>query len=178
MDKSYPLDGHGFGNDHVTLAPMPAMSRISLRAGTDATPSLSKALGLALPETISAVSVSGARAALKLGPDEFLVLDGNGAGLAAACGTGVFSAVDVSERNVAIEVTGPRAATALNAACPLDLSAKAFPVGTARRTIFGKAEIVLWRKGEQEWHVECWRSFSPYVFGLLEEGARDAAVCA
>ena len=178
MDRSYPLDGHGFGNGHVTLTPASTLSRISLRAAADAVPPLSAALALALPEKISFVSVSGSRAALKLGPDEFLVLDVEGSDLVAACGTGIYSAVDVSERNVGISVSGPRAAAALNAACPLDLSAKTFPAGSARRTIFGKAEIVLWRKGEDDWHVECWRTFSTYVFGLLEEGARDAAVCA
>jgi sarcosine oxidase subunit gamma len=41
--------------------------------------------------------------------------------------------------------------------------------------VFGKAEILLYRVSEQEFRVECWRSFSDYVFGLLSEGARDAA---
>ena len=178
MDKSLPLDGHGFANGHVTISALPPMDRASLRAGSEARAALSNTLGVGLPPKITAVEASGDRAAICLGPDEWLVIGTQGAGLAAACGTGTFSAVDVSERNVGLSVSGPRAAVALNAACPLDLSAKAFPVGSARRTIFGKAEIVLWRKGEDDWHVECWRTFSTYVFGLLEEGAMDAALSA
>ena len=86
------------------------------------------------------------------------------------------SAVDVSHRNTAILVEGPGAAAAINAGCPQDLSLKAFPVGACTRTIFGKTEIVLLRTGEESFRVEVWRSFSDYAFGLLAEGARDAAL--
>jgi sarcosine oxidase subunit gamma len=41
------------------------------------------------------------------------------------------------------------------------------------RTLFGKAEIVLWRTGATEFHLEVWRSFSDYVVGCLREAARD-----
>jgi sarcosine oxidase subunit gamma len=59
--------------------------------------------------------------------------------------------------------------------CPLDLDTAAFPVDTAARTLFGKAEIVLWRTGDDTFHVEIWRSFAPYVVGLLTEFARIVA---
>jgi len=48
-------------------------------------------------------------------------------------------------------------------------------VGACSRTIFGKAEIVLYRTEDDTFRVECWRSFSEYVFGLLAEGAEDAS---
>ncbi len=180
MDKRYPLDGHGFANGHVTISPVKAQSRLSVRAGKDAVAPLSAALGLDLPVAMHGVTQKGDRAAFRLGPDEWLVIDASGASLADAV-KGVaapHAAVDVSERTVAILVSGARAATALSCACPQDLSDKTFAVGTARRTLFGKAEVVLWRKAADIWHVECWRSFSPYVFELLEEGARDAAIAA
>jgi sarcosine oxidase, subunit gamma len=41
------------------------------------------------------------------------------------------------------------------------------------RTVFGKAEIVLWRPAEQSFRLEVWRSFSPYVAHLLHEVARE-----
>ena len=63
----------------------------------------------------------------------------------------------------------------LNAGVPLDLSLKAFPVGMATRTIFEKAEIVLWRTGEQEFRVEVWRSFAPYVLAMLQAADRDVS---
>jgi sarcosine oxidase, subunit gamma len=38
----------------------------------------------------------------------------------------------------------------------------------ATRTIFEKAEIVLWRTGPETFHVEVWRSFAPYVWDLMD----------
>jgi hypothetical protein len=51
-------------------------------------------------------------------------------------------------------------------------------VGMVARTIFEKAEIVLFRSGEQAFRVEVWRSFAPYVLGLLQAADRDAPDCA
>ena len=85
--------------------------------------------------------------------------------------------IDVSHRNVAFEIAGPRAAAALNAGCPLDLHETAFPPGTATRTLLGKAEIVLIRPGSQPvYRVECWRSFATYVHGFLLEAAHGLGV--
>ena len=78
------------------------------------------------------------------------------------------SLVDVSHRQTAIILEGPGAADTLNAAVPLELSDAAFPVGMCVRTIFEKAEIVLWRTGLERFHVEVWRSFGPYVWELLD----------
>ena len=50
------------------------------------------------------------------------------------------------------------------------------PLGAAARTVLGKIEIVLLRTGEDDYRVECWRSFSPYTFGLLAEGAEDVGL--
>jgi sarcosine oxidase subunit gamma len=95
--------------------------------------------------------------------------------MAAAASSGtVHAAVDVSHRNTAVIVSGPGAEAAINSGCPQDLSLSIFPVGACSRTIFGKAEIVLFRTAEDTFRVECWRSFSPFVFGLLAEGAEDA----
>jgi len=38
----------------------------------------------------------------------------------------------------------------------------------ATRTMFMKADIVLWRTGAETFHIEVWRSFAPYVWSLLE----------
>ena len=81
--------------------------------------------------------------------------------------------VDVSHRQVALIVEGPQAVTMLNGACPLDLHPSAFPVGMCTRTVFAKAEIVLWRTGEQRFHLEVARSFARYVYELLREIAAD-----
>jgi sarcosine oxidase subunit gamma len=70
-------------------------------------------------------------------------------------------------------VTGPSAAAALNAFVPLDLDDAAFPVGSCTRTLLGKSEIVLWRTSILDYRLEVARSFSAYVWRLLEAASRQ-----
>ena len=49
----------------------------------------------------------------------------------------------------------------------LDLRLSAFPMGMCARTLLGKADVVLWRKETQVFHLEVWRSFAPYVHEFL-----------
>ncbi len=70
-------------------------------------------------------------------------------------------------------MSGPHAATILSGACPLDLDLGEFPVGMCTRTVLAKADIMLWRTGEDSFHLEVWRSFSGYVTGLLSEIAGE-----
>ena len=105
--------------------------------------------------------------ALWLGPDEWLVIDEAGndplADLrrrrSAALGGRHFPPQRRDSRSPA-----PAAATTINAGCPQDLSLAAFPVGACSRTVLGKVEIVLLRTAEDAFRVECWRSFSDYVY--------------
>jgi sarcosine oxidase subunit gamma len=83
--------------------------------------------------------------------------------------------VDVSHRQIAFEVGGPQASTALSAGCPLDLHIREFPVGMCTRTLLGKASIVLWRTGAETFHVEVWRSFADYASRFLAAAARELA---
>ena len=93
--------------------------------------------------------------------------------ISATLGSEPASVVDVSDRNLAIEVRGSKAVEALNGFNPLDLDPAAFPVGMCTRTLFGKSEIVLWRTASQAFRIEVWRSFAPYVVGCLEEAGRE-----
>jgi sarcosine oxidase, subunit gamma len=123
--------------------------------------------------------VSGSWAALWLGPDEQLLVGPRADGptmvqrIESALGALPHSLVDVSHRQVAIELSGPGAGVILNSGCPLDLDLKAAPVGFCSRTVFGKSEIVLWRRGEQDFQVQVWRSFLPYVKCLLALAAEE-----
>ncbi|MDX8536487.1 sarcosine oxidase subunit gamma [Mesorhizobium abyssinicae] len=161
----------------VTLAVLAPAERISLRAPEASLTALSKALGVSLPTKPKTSAAKAGRTALWLGPDEWLVIDEAGKDPLADCAkvTALHSAVGISHRNVAFSVTGPAAAVTVNSGCPQDLSLDAFPVGAASRTILGKAEIVLLRTAADAFRVECWRSFSDYVFTLLSEAASDAA---
>jgi sarcosine oxidase, subunit gamma len=121
--------------------------------------------------------VHATRAALWLGPDEYLLLDFSGAGanpntqasLELAMADVPHALVDISHRQLALEISGPNAATILNGACPLDLDLAEFPVGMCTRTVLAKADIVLWRTRPNVFHLEVWRSFADYVTGILSE---------
>jgi sarcosine oxidase, subunit gamma len=115
---------------------------------------------------------------LWLGPDEWLLIsaehraDETAAALRAALAELAHSLVDVSHRQVALEVSGPDARALLAAGCPLDLDSSTFPLGMCTRTLLGKAEIILWRIGAEAFRLEVWRSFAPYVSAFLAEAAR------
>jgi len=175
--RKYALSGQHGGSATVRLTPASAASRVALRAPAESLKALSSALGVTVPASPKTSGRKGGRAALWLGPDEWLVIDESGADLMGALAkSGVLhSATDVSHRNVAVIVSGPGAEATISAGCPQDLSLEVFPVGACSRTLFGKAEIVLFRTEDDTFRVECWRSFADFVFGLLAEGAEDAA---
>ncbi|HET9535026.1 MAG TPA: sarcosine oxidase subunit gamma [Mesorhizobium sp.] len=187
--RSAALAGRNAGASGVAINVLAPAERISLRAPAASIPALSKALGVPLPQKPKTSALSkgngifgprskaGTRAALWLGPDEWLIIDEAGRDPKADCQPvrALHSAVGISHRNVGISVSGPAAAATINAGCPQDLSLAAFPVGACSRTVFGKVEIVLWRTADDVFRVECWRSFSDYVFTFLTEAARDAA---
>lgn len=147
------------------------MARLSLRGDPAA---LGAAFGIALPVQPCRAATAGGRTALWLGPDEWLLLAPPGTLDTGAAVEGG-AVVDVSHRQVGLRLHGPAVADALAAGCPLDLHHKAFPPGMCTRTVFGKAEVVLWRVGADEFHLEVWRSFRGYVQALLDQAMRDAA---
>lgn len=178
VERRPALAGRSTAATGAKVEVLPPVERISLRAPEASTAALSKALGVTLPKKPKTSATKAGRTALWLGPDEWLVIDEAGNDPLADCAavSALHSAVGISHRNIAIAVTGAGAAAAINSGCPQDLSLDAFPVGAASRTILGKAEIVLLRNAPDAFRVECWRSFSDYVFTFLSEGSRDAAV--
>lgn len=163
----------------VTLAGTDAAARFAFRGDGDAVAMVGRAFGVALPMEPWRSAVGDKRAALWLGPDEWLLLD-EGADpvdvsreIRAAIGDCPCSWVDVSHRNAGFVLSGPHAADVLSAGCPLPLGLAAFPVGRCTRTLFGKAEIVLWRTGETAFRIEVWRSYAAYVAALIAETARE-----
>ncbi|WP_428981874.1 sarcosine oxidase subunit gamma [Oceaniradius stylonematis] len=174
IERRHPLAGHVFAGTGMALTPAHAAFRTSLRCPSASVPGLSDALGVALPRTPKTSVTEKGRSALWLGPDEWLLIDEKTDPMADLGGIdALHAAVDISHRNTAVLVSGPGAADVINAGCPQDLSMEAFGTGACSRTIFGKAEIVLWRVKPSVFRVEVWRSFSDYVFGYLAEAARN-----
>lgn len=163
---------------NVSLIVAPPASRFILR-GIDAIAAAGTALGLAIPTRPMTTATVGDRAALWLGPDEWLLLAPAGQTaplqqqLTVALDGIACALVDISHRQMALLIEGAKAARVLNGGVPLDLSLAAFPIGMVVRTIFEKAEIVLWRTAEQSFRIEVWRSFAPYLLAMLQAADRD-----
>jgi len=174
--RTLPLSGFHGGSGAANLSAAAPATRLSLRAKPDAVSALCGALGVTLPVKAKTSAFANGRHALWLGPDEWLIIDENEADLMAAVASSgaLHSATDISHRNTAVIVKGLGAEVAINGGCPQDLSLGLFPVGACSRTVLGKAEVVILRTAEDTFRVECWRSFSPYVSGLLSEAAEDA----
>ena len=158
---------------------IPPAARFILQGGRPVREAAGHAFGLALPEDACRCHADAERAALWLGPDEQLLLAPAGqnqqlqAELSAALQGLAHSLVDVSQRQSAVAVSGPRARDMLASGCPLDLEPESFPVGMCARTLFAKAEVVLWRRSAEEYHLEVARSFVGYVVDWMREVNRS-----
>jgi sarcosine oxidase subunit gamma len=157
---------------------LPPATRFILQCGKTARDIAGSAFGLPLPEDACRATAAAGRAALWLGPDERLLLApageeaSLGAELESALVGTAHSLVDVSHRQVALALVGARARDTLASGCPLDLDPDAFPVGMCTRTVLAKAEVVLWRRSVEEYHLETGRSLLGYVLGWLREAER------
>jgi sarcosine oxidase, subunit gamma len=173
-------DARGTGSA-VVLSLAPPSAKLVLRCRSDGAAAAGRIFGMVLPHEGCRASVGGDRAALWLGPDEWLLFAAAGDAAAIACNietalTGMnHSCSDVSHRSCGVIVNGPQAAIVLNHGCPLDLSHASFPVGMCTRTLFEKAEIVLWRLEKHTYHVEIERSLAPYVWNMLIEARQEFA---
>jgi sarcosine oxidase, subunit gamma len=144
-----PLDllaGAARAGSAVELSLLPPRARFVLRCRPGSVAAAGQAFGVTLPREACRAAVSASRAALWLGPDEWLLL-------AAA----EDAAAIMHQLSVAL------------AAAPHAL------VGMCTRTLFEKAEIVLWRMEEHTYHVEIERSYAPYVWLMLIEAREDLA---
>jgi sarcosine oxidase subunit gamma len=174
MDMTMPAE-HGLD---ACLTPLPRAAQWVFRGDAAAARAAGAALGLDLPVLPCSSARCGPRAALWQGPDEWLLLapEDQESDIEAAVAEAVadipYALVGVGHRNVAFSIAGHRAAAVLNTGCPLDLDLSAFPRGMCTRTVLGRAQIVLWRTDDEEFHVTVWRSFFPYVREFLLEGRR------
>jgi sarcosine oxidase subunit gamma len=157
------------------LRTLPRMARFILRGDAEVVRLAGAAIGMEIPGTALLASEAARRAALWLGPDEWLLLapadeeQTVAQALAESLAAVPHALVNVGHREISAEISGPRAADVLNAGCPLDLDLAAFPVGMCTRTVLAKAQIVLWRTGPETFQLHVWRSFFPYVRDFLIE---------
>ena len=166
----------------VSVGLVPPATRFSFRGGPEAADACGRVLGLVLPRDACRAAEAGDRAALWLGPDEWLLLapEAETATLFAAIEGGLggtpHALVDVSHRQVGFAVAGRQAPALLNAGCPLDLDPAAFPVGMCTRTVLAKCDVALWRRGPEAFRLEVNRSFADYLAEIPSGGGARAGL--
>lgn len=164
----------------VRISDLSFSGKFSLRCRTDDLPALEKALGITLPVKIGDMGVADDRKALCLGPDEWLILcDGDDRANVNEASAILYestphSLVDVSYRELGLEIVGPEAETLLSACCPRDLSRLADGRGT--RTVFDIAQVVILRTGAEAFQIYVWRSFYRHVRGLMAQTEKEIAL--
>jgi sarcosine oxidase subunit gamma len=169
----------------VMIQVLPAEARFSLRAPMGDAAALGEVADFPTAIALNRYVAKAQRWAARLGPNEWLL--GGPADQGETMADAIESALngrmhaltDISHRQIAFEIAGAEAAAIINAGCPLDLSAAAFPAGSATRTLLGKVEIVLMRPSEAStFRLEVWRSFAEYAHAFLTEAARDCPALA
>lgn len=154
-------------------------ARLLLQGEAPARAAAAAVWGVEFAEESCRARMLGTRATLWLGPDEHLLWQESRdaalpvAELEHALADHAHSLVDISHRQIALEICGAHAQAILAGACPLDLDLRRFPVHMCTRTMLAKAEIVLWRTAPEVFHVEVWRSFQTYAEELLREIGRE-----
>lgn len=166
-------------HEGLTVSRCAPLARLSFRGRSPAQEAIASVLGTSLPQKPLTAAVSGSKAALWLGPDDWLLLapetelDAFQAAAESAVSGLAASVTDISHRQDAVLVSGEKAVWLLNTAVFLDLGLAAFPAGMITRTLCHKADVILWRVAEDCFVLEAWRTFLPYVLEHMEDAALE-----
>jgi sarcosine oxidase subunit gamma len=129
----------------VVLEHVPFLAQVDLRLA----PELAPRAPYPLPLTPNTAWEDGPRAALWLGPDEWLILGPPGSQddivqeIDRALEGTHRSIVDASDNRVALELSGPRARELLTKGCSLDLDARSWSAGSCAQTLLARAQVIL-----------------------------------
>jgi len=132
--------------------------------------SVHKALGFVLPTDPNTAASAGGRSALWLGPDEWLIVGGEGEEslltrvLHTALGETFGSVVDVSANRTVIELSGPAARDVLAHGCLVDLHPRVFGPGRCAQTLLAKAQVIIHQVNDAPtFHLYVRTSFAWYL---------------
>ena len=156
----------------VSVAEVPHLTQISVRLE----PALAPRLAFELPLAPNTVAGDMARAALWLGPDEWLVVGAPGEGPAivaeidAALAGEHRSAVDVSGNRAVLELTGPGRRELLARGCPIDLHPRSWGPGRCAQTLLARAQVIV-QELPQATRVFVRPSFGNYLVDWLLDAA-------
>ena len=136
--------------------------------------------GVDVPGTWRA-AFAGERGAVWMAPDELLLMLPYADAPAAVARLDEMLAgrhhlaLDVSDMRAVLRLTGPLAAEVLAKGVPCDLSDRAFPPGSARRTTTAGIAVALWRREAELWEIVAFRSLAHHLMAWLEDGARPGS---
>ncbi len=157
----------------VVLEHVPFLAQVDLRLD----PADAGRAPYPLPLAPNTAWQEGPRAALWLGPDEWLVLGPPTAGgeivaeLQSALGGVSSSVIDVSANRVALEISGPRAKETLSKGCSLDLDPRGgWAVGRCAQTLLARVPVILHERPETT-GVLVRPSFAEYLVDWLIDAA-------
>lgn len=160
------------GAGPVAVDVLPPVARFNLRVWPADRAAAGEAFGVALPERVGEGAQADGRSVWCLGPDEWLLHADEAltteivAAFAAIRAAAPHSLTVISDREITIGIAGDRAQELLSVGCPLNLARMA--PGTAKRTLFDTAQVVLLRDAPDRFRIEVWRSFFPHVHELLQ----------
>ena len=155
----------------VTLVHVPFLAQVSVRLD----PSVAERAPYPLPLEPNTAWEDGPRAALWLGPDEWLVLGPPHAGrsiaaeLEATLEGSHRSVIDLSANRVALELGGPGRFELLASGCPIDLHPRAWRRGMCAQTLFAKTQVILHERADTT-RVLVRSSFADYLLHRLIAG--------
>ena len=155
----------------VTLVHVPFLAQVSVRLD----PSVAERAPYPLPRESNTAWEDGPRAALWLGPDEWLVLGQPHAGpsiateLEATLEGSHRSVIDLSANRVAFELGGPGRFELLASGCPIDLHPRAWRRGMCAQTLFAKTQVILHERADTT-RVLVRTSFADYLVDRLIAG--------
>ena len=123
----------------------------------------------------------GGRAAVWMAPDELLLLvpypeaGADVARLDELLGPRHHLALDMSDTRVVLRLTGDQVGEVLAKGAPCDLSDRAFPPGSVRRTHLGGIAVAIWRLDAGSWEVAAFRSYAHHLMAWIEDAARPGS---
>jgi len=156
-------------DDRATWERVPRLSQVNLRLD----PSAADRVSFPLPLQPNTAWESGSRAALWLGPDEWLLVGPADAGrwileeIDTALGGTHHSVVDVGANRVALDLRGPGVAALLSKGCSLDLHPRVWTVGSCAQTMMAKAPVILHER-EETTRILVRTSFADYLIDWLK----------
>jgi sarcosine oxidase subunit gamma len=132
--------------------------------------------GTSLPTEPNAVIGDATRAALWLGPDEWLVVGppGSEMELEDELRRSGHAVVDVSANRTTLELRGPRARELLEFGCPIDLHPRVFGPGRCAQTLLARANVLIWYvtdDPEPVFRILVRPSFAAYLAAWLADAA-------